>query len=117
MVSCWPAVVYRDAHRGNEAWFEATLTHRGRLIRGATVNPTYAGCERDLAEALGPWKMHAVKLRPEHHGYRLSDAHGRAALGRIAEHGVPVVPTQRWAGRRQRHAVVSVKFSKRGSVV
>ena len=48
--------------------------------------------------------MHAVKLRPEHHGYRLSDAHGRAALGRIAEHAVPVVPTRWWAGRRQRHA-------------
>ena len=41
---------------------------------------------------------------PERHGYSLSDNRGRAALARIAEHGVPVVLTQHWAERRQRHA-------------
>jgi len=41
---------------------------------------------------------------PERHGYSLSDNRGRAALARIAEHGVPVVLTQHGAERRQRHA-------------
>lgn len=48
--------------------------------------------------------MKAVTLVPEHHGDSLTDAHGRAALARMAEHGVPVVLTQRWEDRRQRHA-------------
>ena len=104
VVSSLPAMFYRDAHRGNEELWEDTQPHRGRLIPVATVNPTYAGWERDLTEAVGRWKMKAVTLVPEHHGYSLTDAHGRAALARIAEHGVPVVLTQRLEDRRQRHA-------------
>lgn len=104
VVSSLPAVFYRDAHRGNEELFEATKAHRARLIPVATVNPKYVGWERDLAEAVERWKMTAVTLVPEHHGYALGDEHGRAALARIAELGVPVVLTQRFEDRRQRHA-------------
>ncbi len=80
------------------------LTHRGRLIPVATVNPTYAGWERDLTETVGRWKLKAVTLVPERHGYSLTDNRGRAALARIAEHGVPVVLIQQWEERQQRHA-------------
>ena len=104
VVSSLPAVFYRDAHRGNEELFEETQAHRARLIPVATVNPHYAGWERDLAEAVGRWKAKAVTLVPEHHGYSLSDGHGNAALARIAELGVPVILTQRFEDRRQRHA-------------
>mgnify|MGYP003329025112 CR=1 FL=1 len=45
-----------------------------------------------------------MALAPGHHDYRLSDERGRAALARIAELGVPVVLTQRFEDRRQRHA-------------
>ncbi len=104
VVSSLPALTYRDAHRGNEALFAETKAHRGRLIPVATVNPKYAGWERDFAEAVERWQMKAVTLVPEHHGYALNDAHGRAALALIAERGVPVVLTQRFEDRRQRHA-------------
>lgn len=104
VVSSLHAVFYRDAHRGNEELHAATRPHGGRFVNVATINPRYVGWERDLAEAVEQWKMKAVQLVPEHHGYALNDAHGRAALQRIAELGVPVVLMQRFEDRRQRHA-------------
>jgi predicted TIM-barrel fold metal-dependent hydrolase len=67
------------------------------------VNPKYVGWRRDLDEAVERWKMKAVTLVPAHHGYSLADDHGQAALEAIAECGLPVVLTQRFEDRRQRH--------------
>lgn len=104
LVTSLPAVFYRDTHRGNEELHEETRPFAERLFPVATVNPKYAGWQRDLDQAVVEWKMKAVTLVPEHHGYALKDAHGQAALARIAELGVPVVLTQRFEDRRQRHA-------------
>lgn len=104
VVSSLHAVFYRDAHRGNEELWSETRAHGSRFIPVGTVNPKYVGWERDLAECVERWKMKAVTLVPEHHGYLLGDEHGRAALARIAEHGVPVMLMQRFEDRRQRHA-------------
>ena len=104
VVSSLQAVFYRDAHRGNEELWAETKAHGSRFIPVATVNPSYVGWERDLAEAVEQWKMKVVTLVPEHHGYALNDAHGRAALARIAEYGLPVMLMQRFEDRRQRHA-------------
>ena len=103
VVSSLHAVFYRDAHRGNQELFEETKAQTSRLIPVATVNPKYVGWERDLAEAIETWKMKIVTLVPEHHGYSLGDEVGRAALARIAEYGVPLMLTQRFEDRRQRH--------------
>jgi predicted TIM-barrel fold metal-dependent hydrolase len=103
VVSSLHAVFYRDAHRGNQELFEETKAHPSRLLPVATVNPKYVGWERDLAEAVETWKMKIVTLVPEHHGYSLGDEVGRAALARIAEYNVPVMLTQRFEDRRQRH--------------
>ncbi|MBI4622957.1 MAG: metal-dependent hydrolase, partial [Verrucomicrobia bacterium] len=103
VVSSLHAVFYRDAHRGNEELFESVQRHRDRLVPVATINPKYAGWERDLEEAVEKWKMKAVALVPEHHGFRLGDDHGRAVLQRIAGYGLPVVLMQRFEDRRQRH--------------
>jgi predicted TIM-barrel fold metal-dependent hydrolase len=103
VVSSLHAVFYRDAHRGNAELLEETKPHGSRFIPVATVNPKYVGWERDLAEAVEQWKMRVVTLMPEHHGYSLADEHGRAALARIARYGVPVLLTQRFEDRRQRH--------------
>ena len=104
VVSSLHAVFYRDAHRGNEELHDAVRRHGARLVPVATVNPAYVGWERDLAEAIEDWEMKAVALVPEHHGYALTDEKGRAVLARIADYGVPVVLTQRFEDRRQRHA-------------
>lgn len=102
-VSSLHAVFYRDAHRGNEELYEETRAHASRFIPVATVNPRYVGWRRDLDECVERWKMKAVALVPEHHGYRLTDEQGREALASIAERGIPVVLTQRFEDRRQRH--------------
>lgn len=104
VVSSLHAVFYRDAHRGNEELFATVRAHGERFIPVATANPKYVGWERDLVEAVERWRMKAVTLVPEHHGYRLDDEHGRAALARIEAYGIPVVLTQRFEDRRQRHA-------------
>lgn len=104
LVSSLPAVMYRDTHRGNEELMEEVSALRDRLVPIATVNPLYAGWELDCEEAVSRWKVKAITLLPEHHGYTLGDARGRAALARIAAAGVPVVLTQRLEDRRQRHA-------------
>jgi len=103
VVSSLHAVFYRDAHRGNEELYEETKAYGPRFIPVATVNPIYVGWKRDLEEAVERWKMKAVTLVPAHHGYALTDEPAREALGRIAEYGLPVVLTQRFEDRRQRH--------------
>lgn len=103
VVSSLHAVFYRDAHRGNEELREQIQPFAPRLIPVATVNPKYVGWERDLDEAVHQWGMKAATLVPEHHGYALDDELGAAALKRIDELGLPVVLTQRFEDRRQRH--------------
>lgn len=103
VVSSLHAVFYRDAHQGNEELFEETKHHSARFIPVATINPKYVAWERDLEEAVNRWRMKAVALVPEHHGYALADEHGRAALSRIAKYDVPVMLMQRFEDRRQRH--------------
>jgi predicted TIM-barrel fold metal-dependent hydrolase len=103
VVSSLNALFYRDAHQGNEELWEETKAHGARFVPIAMVNPKYVAWERDLAESIERWKMKAVTLAPEHHGYALSDEHGRAALARIAQYGVPVMLMQRYEDRRQRH--------------
>lgn len=103
VVSSLHAVFYRDAHQGNEELHEQLKSHGQRFIPVATVNPKYVGWQKDLATCVERWKMQAVTLVPAHHGYSLTDEHGQAALDKIAEYGLPVVLTQRFEDRRQRH--------------
>lgn len=102
-VSSLHAVFYRDAHRGNAELHEEIKPYGDRFIPIATVNPKYIGWQRDLAECVERWKMKAVTLVPAHHGYSLTGAESQAALARIAEYGLPLVLTQRFEDRRQRH--------------
>jgi uncharacterized protein len=104
VVTSLPAVFYRDAHEGNQELWEQTRAHPSRFVPVATVNPRYVGWQRDLSDAVERWRVKAVTLVPEHHGYGLLDEHGRAALARIAEYRLPLVLTQRLEDRRQRHA-------------
>lgn len=103
VVSSLPSVFYRDAHQGNSELYEATQTHPERLIPVATINPRYVGWQADLRECVERWNMKAVTLVPAHHGYSLTDVYGKAALETLAELDLPLVLTQRFEDRRQRH--------------
>ncbi|MBL8850408.1 MAG: amidohydrolase family protein [Planctomycetaceae bacterium] len=102
LVSSLPAVFYRDTQEGNRELFDEIEPFRLRLVPIATVNPKYVGWERDLAESVQRGAK-GITLVPEHHGYLLSDEYGHAAMQRIAELDLPVVLTQRFEDRRQRH--------------
>lgn len=104
LVSSLSALFYRDTHRGNEELWAEVRAWGERLVPVATINPKYAGWERDLDEAVRAWRARAVTLAPEHHGYALGDEAGKAVLARIEAAGVPVLLTQRFEDRRQRHA-------------
>ncbi|HVJ84015.1 MAG TPA: amidohydrolase family protein [Caulifigura sp.] len=103
LVGSLHAVFYRDAQRGNEELLEAIHPYPDRLFPIGTVNPLYAGWERDLRWLTEKGNVRAIALMPEHHGYRLTDDHGQAALKQIADTRLPVVLTQRLEDRRQRH--------------
>ncbi len=103
LVSALPSIFYRDVHSGNQELHEAIRKHLSRFIPIATVNPKYVGWQRDMMEAIETWGMKAVTLIPSHHGYSLMDELGQAALTSISELNVPLVLTQRFEDRRQRH--------------
>ncbi len=103
VVSSLHAVFYRDAHRGNLELFEETKAHGDRFTCIATVNPKYVGWVKDMEQAIDEWKMNAVTLVPAHHGYALTDDFCKAAIAKIVEYDVPLVLTQRFEDRRQRH--------------
>jgi predicted TIM-barrel fold metal-dependent hydrolase len=103
VVTSLHSVFYRDAHRGNEELFHECRKFPGRLIPVATVNPTYAGWQRDLEQSVREWQTKAIGLFPSYHNYSLTDQHGQSVLRSAAEHNLPVVLTQRLEDRRQRH--------------
>ncbi len=98
------SVFYRDSHRGNEDMYLDCQSNVDRFCCVATVNPTYAGWQRDMDEAINQWQMKAVALWPEHHGYKLSDPVAQAVIERLVKRDLPLVLTQRLEDRRQRHA-------------
>ncbi|HRE81183.1 MAG TPA: hypothetical protein PLN52_09055 [Opitutaceae bacterium] len=104
LVVSLPALLYRDAHQGNEELAIAIAAFSRRLVGVAAVNPNYPGWEDDLQRSVQTLGMKAVALHPEHHGYKLQDPAAQAALKQIEQLGVPLVLTQRFEDRRQRHA-------------
>ncbi len=103
LVSSLHAVFYRDAHRGNIELFEHVKAHPDRFIGVATVNPKYVGWHSDLEECMERMHLKAVTLAPAHHGYSLTDPPAQEALKEICKLDVPLLLTQRFEDRRQRH--------------
>jgi uncharacterized protein len=103
VVACTHSLFYRDAHGGNEELAEAVSTSGGRLFGLATINPLYAGWERDLEESIRRFGLIGVRLAPSYHGYRLTDDAAAAVLRQAISLGIPVALSQRIEDRRQRH--------------
>lgn len=97
------SLFYRDAHSGNEELAEAVRHGGGRLVGMATINPNYAGWERDFDEAVHKFGLRVLRLAPSYHGYRLGDDVGAAILRKAAAQDIPVALSQRIEDRRQRH--------------
>lgn len=103
VVSWLPSIFYRDTHSGNQELAETIRKHPSRFIPIAAVNPKYVGWRRDLTESVEKWGMRGVTLIPSHHGYGLLDEVGLEAITQVSELGIPLLLTQRFEDRRQRH--------------
>ncbi|MHB9032793.1 MAG: amidohydrolase family protein [Anaerolineae bacterium] len=103
VVSSIEAVFYNNPQPGNAQLYQDSLEFRDRLIPFATINPTYAGWEHDLAVCHADWHMQGLRAFPVHHGYALGDKTCEALLAAAAERSLPVVFCVRLADRRQHH--------------
>jgi len=96
------AILYRDCHAGNEEIFEETRKHADRFWLYATLNPAYAGWERDLASC-AERGFKAVRLYPYYHEYALDGADASRIIDAATEAGLPVSIPGRVVDVRQRH--------------
>ncbi len=96
------AILYKDCQAGNEELFEATHVAPGRFRLYATLNPAYAGWERDLHDCAEMGFM-ALRLYPYYHGYKLDDDRAGEIIEAATALGMPVSIPCRVVDVRQRH--------------
>lgn len=96
------AILYKDCQAGNERLFEETRPYAERFWLYATLNPVYAGWERDLVRCID-LGFKALRLYPYYHGYELTGSEASAIVDAAARAGMPVSAPCRVVDVRQRH--------------
>lgn len=96
------AVLYRDSHDGNKKLYDDTRAHADRFLLYATLNPAYAGWQRDLRECID-LGFKALRLYPIYHGYSLEGSETLSIVDAATEAGLPVSFQCRIEDVRQRH--------------
>jgi predicted TIM-barrel fold metal-dependent hydrolase len=103
VVSSLHAVFYRDAHCGNEELARWVAPHRDRLIPCATLNPCYAGWERDLRQCCEEWEFRGLRLFPLYHRFALAGPESRDLVAAATARGLHVAIPLRIEDRRTCH--------------
>jgi predicted TIM-barrel fold metal-dependent hydrolase len=96
------AILYRDCQSGNEKLYEDTRAASDRFTRYATINPAYAGWQRDLTRCVD-LGFKALRLYPAYHGYDVDGPEAVSAFSAAAEAGLPVSLPVRVEDPRQHH--------------
>jgi len=96
------AILYRDSHDGNRMIHEQTRGAADRFNLYATLNPAYAGWQRDLRECVD-LGFKALRLYPIYHGYAIDSPECLSIVDAATEAGLPVSFTCRIEDARQRH--------------
>jgi len=96
------AILYKDSHAGNLKLLEEIEEHKARFWPYATLNPAYAGWERDLGRCVD-LGFAALRLYPCYHGYSLDGSEAAAIIDAAAEAGLPISLPCRVVDVRQRH--------------
>lgn len=73
------------------------------LVPCATLNPAYAGWERDLRQCREEWDMHGVRLFSQHHGFKLAGPVCLELVRSAVAAGMYLQISLRLEDRRQRH--------------
>jgi predicted TIM-barrel fold metal-dependent hydrolase len=94
---------YTNCHDANRELAEAIAPHGRFFVGVATLNPTYAAWERDLAACVEHLGLRALRLAPQYHGYALGDAAAVAIARAAAAAGLPILIPHRIVDVRQRH--------------
>jgi predicted TIM-barrel fold metal-dependent hydrolase len=94
---------YKNCHDANLELAEWLAPHSDFYVGVATLNPTYAAWERDLATCAQELGFRALRLAPQYHDYALvSDAAIDMAKAAAAV-GLPLIIPHRVVDVRQRH--------------
>lgn len=96
------SILFKDVHDGNRMLYDATREHADRFVLYATINPAYAGWQRDLKECVDRG-FKAVRLYPIYHGYSMEGPETLAIIDAATEVGLPVSFQCRVEDVRQRH--------------
>lgn len=97
------AALYRCSHPANEELARQVRRHRDRLLPVATLNPLFPGWEEDLRRCADDLGMVGLRLYPQYHEYRLTDAPALDLVDAAAERGFVLQVAQRVEDRRARH--------------
>ncbi len=108
VVSSAAAITYRNAHAGNEEVAAEIRAHRDRLIGCAVLNPLYAGWQDDLKACHEEFGMWALRLYPNWHHYKLTDAACLRMIAAASERKMLITIPLRVEDRRQQSWLVDV---------
>lgn len=102
-VSSIESALHRNVQPANEQLVAGVAPFADRLIPLATINPTYVGWERDLAECHEAMAMKGVRLFPQYHGYEVDSPEFRRVASACRERNLPLCLAHRLEDPRQRH--------------
>jgi predicted TIM-barrel fold metal-dependent hydrolase len=94
---------YKNCHDANLELAEWLAPHGDFYVGVATLNPTYAAWERDLAACASELGFRALRLAPQYHDYALTSDAAIAIARAAAEIGLPLLIPHRVVDVRQRH--------------
>ena len=74
LVGSLHGIFYMDVHEANRELARSVRRHRDRLVPCAILDPTYFGWNDDLKQCRQEWDMPVLRLIPQYHQYKLTDA-------------------------------------------
>ena len=102
------AVLYKNCHAANAPLAEAVADHDA-LTPIATINPTFPGWERDLAECVEKLSYRGARTYPNYQQYTLDQAEFAALLEAADALGIFVSVAVRMTDERHHHPLCMVR--------
>ena len=102
LVASLHGLFYKDSHEANRELFHETQ-QRDRLTPCAILNPKYPGWREDLKQCREEFGMPVIRLVPDYHAYRLTDACAISITEAALDIGMRVALTGRLVDTRGAH--------------
>ncbi len=104
------ALLHRDVGGVNLRLTEECRRNGGGILQAVgTVNPMLPDWQEDLRRCQERYKMRAIRLHPNYHGYGLEDTAAKELLAAAAEHGMLVQIAAQMEDERTQHPLLRVK--------